>query len=105
MKTLLLVDGSSYLYRAFHAMPDLRNRQNEPTGAIQGEVEARCRGRIIDEPRGDAGFGYDPLFLIPEYHRTFAELGEIVKHQLSHRSRAFQHLRPLLRRLCAEGKL
>ncbi|MDO9283015.1 MAG: DNA polymerase I [Methylotenera sp.] len=36
MKTLLLVDGSSYLYRAFHAMPDLRNSQNEPTGAIQG---------------------------------------------------------------------
>ena len=36
MKTLLLVDGSSYLYRAFHAMPDLRNRRNEPTGAIQG---------------------------------------------------------------------
>ncbi len=36
MKTLLLVDGSSYLYRAFHAMPDLRNRHNEPTGAIQG---------------------------------------------------------------------
>jgi DNA polymerase-1 len=36
MKTLLLVDGSSYLYRAFHAMPDLRNHANEPTGAIQG---------------------------------------------------------------------
>ena len=36
MKTLLLVDGSSYLYRAFHAMPDLRNSLNEPTGAIQG---------------------------------------------------------------------
>jgi DNA polymerase-1 len=36
MKTLLLVDGSSYLYRAFHAMPDLRNKANEPTGAIQG---------------------------------------------------------------------
>lgn len=36
MKTLLLVDGSSYLYRAFHAMPDLRNLHNEPTGAIQG---------------------------------------------------------------------
>ena len=35
-KTLLLVDGSSYLYRAFHAMPDLRNRRNEPTGAIYG---------------------------------------------------------------------
>ncbi|WP_047532558.1 DNA polymerase I [Methylotenera sp. N17] len=36
MKTLLLVDGSSYLYRAFHAMPDLRNSKNEPVGAIQG---------------------------------------------------------------------
>ena len=36
MKTLLLVDGSSYLYRAFHAMPDLRNRKDEPTGAIYG---------------------------------------------------------------------
>ena len=36
MKTLLLVDGSSYLYRAFHALPDLRNRKNEPTGAIHG---------------------------------------------------------------------
>lgn len=36
MKTLLLVDGSSYLYRAFHALPDLRNRQNEPTGAVYG---------------------------------------------------------------------
>lgn len=36
MKTLLLVDGSSYLYRAFHAMPDLRNKLHEPTGAIQG---------------------------------------------------------------------
>ncbi len=36
MKTLLLVDGSSYLYRAFHAMPDLRNRKGEPTGAVYG---------------------------------------------------------------------
>jgi DNA polymerase-1 len=36
MKTLLLVDGSSYLYRAFHALPDLRNAQGEPTGAIYG---------------------------------------------------------------------
>ena len=36
MPTLLLVDGSSYLYRAFHALPDLRNAQGEPTGAIRG---------------------------------------------------------------------
>lgn len=37
-KTLLLVDGSSYLYRAYHAMPDLRNAQGEPTGAIYGVI-------------------------------------------------------------------
>ena len=38
MKILLLVDGSSYLYRAFHALPDLRNRHNEPTGAVKGVI-------------------------------------------------------------------
>ena len=45
MKTLLLVDGSSYLYRAFHAMPDLRNRAGEPTGAIYGVVNMLRRLR------------------------------------------------------------
>jgi XTP/dITP diphosphohydrolase len=51
---------------------------------FSGTVE----GRIIDEPRGVQGFGYDPLF-IPEGHQfTFAELGENVKNTLSHRSRA-----------------
>ena len=42
---LLLVDGSSYLYRAFHAMPDLRNSQGFPTGAIQGMVNMMRRAR------------------------------------------------------------
>ncbi|MHB1116175.1 DNA polymerase I [Sideroxydans sp.] len=45
MKTLLLVDGSSYLYRAFHAMPDLRSPQGEPTGAIQGVLNMLRRLR------------------------------------------------------------
>jgi XTP/dITP diphosphohydrolase len=71
----------------------------DPTGAIVFATEALCRGRVIREPRGLAGFGYDPLFLIPEYHRTFGELGAVVKHQLSHRSRAFERLRPVLLRL------
>jgi XTP/dITP diphosphohydrolase len=74
----------------------------EPSGEIRLEAEGACRGRIIHEPRGEHGFGYDPLFLIPEYHRTFGELSALVKHQLSHRSRAFAHLRPLLERLIAE---
>ncbi|HEU5117832.1 MAG TPA: non-canonical purine NTP pyrophosphatase [Isosphaeraceae bacterium] len=43
--------------------------------------------------------------MIREYHRTFAELGPLVKHQLSHRARAFARLRPVLERLVASGRL
>lgn len=74
----------------------------DPEGRIRLEAEGVCRGRIIREPRGPAGFGYDPLFLIPEYHKTFGELSPLVKHQLSHRSRAFARLRPGLERLVLE---
>ena len=49
MKRLLLVDGSSYLYRAFHAMPDLRDKTGEPTGAIHGMV-AMLRKLKADYP-------------------------------------------------------
>ncbi len=70
-----------------------------PQGEVQAVVEGRCHGRIIDEPRGTGGFGYDPLFLIPEYHRTFGELSARVKHALSHRGRALARLRPILLRL------
>ncbi len=71
----------------------------DPSGTIRLEAEGACRGRIIHEARGTRGFGYDPLFLIPEYHQTFGELSPLVKHQLSHRCRAFTHLRPALERL------
>lgn len=70
----------------------------DPTGTIRLNVEATCRGRIVDQPRGHNGFGYDPHFLIPEYHRTFGELSPLVKRQLSHRARAFNRLiLPLLK--------
>jgi XTP/dITP diphosphohydrolase len=58
---------------------------------------------LTRELRGSSGFGYDPLFLIPEYHATFGELSPLVKHQLSHRARAFARLRPGLERLIAQG--
>ena len=45
-------------------------------------------GTIIREPRGTNGFGYDPLFEVLEYHRTFGQLGETAKNRLSHRARA-----------------
>jgi XTP/dITP diphosphohydrolase len=71
----------------------------DPQGEVRAVVEGRCHGRIVRDYRGTGGFGYDPLFLIPEYHRTFGELSPRVKHALSHRGRALAQLRPALRQL------
>ena len=70
-----------------------------PDGTIKAVAAGRCHGIIIKEYRGQGGFGYDPLFLIPEYHQTFGELSARVKHALSHRGRALTQLRPTLRTL------
>jgi XTP/dITP diphosphohydrolase len=72
---------------------------SDPQGNIKAVAEGRCHGTITRELCGSGGFGYDPLFLIPEYHRTFGELSPRVKHALSHRARALSQLRPVLRRL------
>ena len=76
----------------------------DPQGQIRAESEARCNGRITFEPHGTGGFGYDPLFEIVEYHRTFGELGPAVKAALSHRSRAVARILPPLRELVRSGK-
>ncbi len=70
----------------------------DPRGEVVGVSEGRCHGRIVRVRRGQGGFGYDPLFLIPEYHRTFGELSSSVKQALSHRARAAERMRPILRR-------
>jgi len=75
---------------------------SDPSGRIRLEAAGSCRGLITRALRGAGGFGYDPMFLIPEYHKTFGELSPLVKHQLSHRSRAFAQLRPRLEKLVAE---
>lgn len=92
------------LIRELHGVPDEKRGAryvchvalSDPDGAIRLTVEATCRGRIGHEARGSNGFGYDPYFVIPEYHRSFGELGSIVKQHLSHRARAFQRLIPEL---------
>lgn len=68
-----------------------------PDGEVKAVTEGRCHGILITERRGTGGFGYDPLFLIPEFHKTFGELSPRVKHALSHRCRALERLRPHLR--------
>jgi len=66
----------------------------DPTGEIRAESHDICRGRIRFEPAGANGFGYDPLFEVVEYHRTFGELGPHVKKFISHRSRALRAIVP-----------
>ena len=66
----------------------------DPGGTIRAESEGRCYGRIRQTAAGQAGFGYDPLFEILEYHRTFGELGNAVKSVVSHRSRALRQIIP-----------
>jgi XTP/dITP diphosphohydrolase len=74
----------------------------DPQGEVKAVAEGRCHGIIVRERRGTGGFGYDPLFLVPEYHRTFGELSPTVKHALSHRARALGKLRPALWKLLLE---
>ena len=64
--------------------------------------QGTCRGRIAPGRSGSGGFGYDPLFIVPEYHRTFGELPAAVKAVISHRARAMRAILPdLLRHVIA----
>lgn len=70
----------------------------ERDGATSHTFEGCCDGLIIDERKGRHGFGYDPIFWIPEYGRTFAELGPEIKNRISHRARALAEFRTFLER-------
>ena len=65
----------------------------DPTGRVVASVEGTCHGVIVSEYRGSGGFGYDPLFLLPEHGKTFGELPPEVKQRISHRANAFRELR------------
>lgn len=60
-------------------------------------VEGECRGRIGLEERGKRGFGYDPIFVIPRYGKTVAELTIAEKNRLSHRGKALRKLKRILK--------
>jgi XTP/dITP diphosphohydrolase len=66
-----------------------------PAGEVR-TVEGECRGSILRAPRGASGFGYDPVFLVPELGRTMAELTLEEKGRVSHRARALDALEPEL---------
>ncbi|MDJ0733988.1 MAG: RdgB/HAM1 family non-canonical purine NTP pyrophosphatase [Nostocaceae cyanobacterium] len=67
-----------------------------PDGEIALQSEGVCRGEILYSPRGNGGFGYDPIFFVPEKQLTFAEMTPELKHSISHRGKAFETLLPQL---------
>jgi len=69
-----------------------------PTGEVK-LAEGFCEGEIVPEERGTNGFGYDPVFYIPELRHTMAELEMEEKNRLSHRARAVQNAIPILIKL------
>lgn len=71
----------------------------DPQGAIALEREGICQGEILRAPRGNNGFGYDPIFYVPEAQQTFAEMTAAEKEQVSHRGRAFSALFPEIQTL------
>lgn len=70
-----------------------------PQGEIVLAVEGNCPGEILHAPRGAGGFGYDPIFWVPDLQLSFAELAPDQKRQISHRGRALAQLLPQLRSL------
>jgi XTP/dITP diphosphohydrolase len=94
--------------RLLHELGDNPNRQAQfvcaialarPDGTIVLQTQGICPGEILTAPRGSEGFGYDPIFYVPSQGMTFAEMSPDIKHDISHRGRAFSELLPQLKTL------
>lgn len=73
---------------------------------LDGRLEiarGTCEGQIAHEARGANGFGFDPVFYVPEHGATMAELSEDLKNRISHRARAAQNMRPMLERMLSNS--
>jgi XTP/dITP diphosphohydrolase len=103
-------DRRAYLLEKLDKFPRPWEAKFKCTVAIAlpgGEVhytEGECEGEIIPVERGSGGFGYDPIFLIPESGNTMAELSMEEKNRLSHRARAILAAKPLLMAIYQECK-
>jgi XTP/dITP diphosphohydrolase len=67
-----------------------------PDGSIALETEGSCPGEILTTPQGSKGFGYDPIFYVPQHQQTFAQMTPELKRDISHRGQAFAVLLPQL---------
>jgi XTP/dITP diphosphohydrolase len=99
---------SDRINRVLSELKDQANREAQfvcaiaiasPDGAIAADALGLCKGAIADAPIGNGGFGYDPIFLIPEFQQTFGEIPPEVKAKISHRAEAIAILRDKLQHL------
>jgi XTP/dITP diphosphohydrolase len=77
--------------------PVRRGQGHEALAAVTRFFEGTCEGRIGFSPRGNGGFGYDPLFIPGQGPESFAELGEEIKNRISHRAKALASLKSALK--------
>ena len=107
-------EGLSDSQRCEHVLRQIENVKNrsarfvcsiaivfpeKPVETVQGIVEGALTGQL----QGNAGFGYDPIFIPVGYDRTFAELGTEIKHKISHRSRALAQVKDKINDFLAEN--
>jgi XTP/dITP diphosphohydrolase len=69
-------------------------------GKVETVAHGRCDGLIAERSRGENGFGYDPLFFLPQYNKTFGELEPAIKAKISHRAKALGKIRKYLLKYC-----
>ncbi len=92
-KLLKLLEGLPLMKRRAHYYCAVALADKD---GLVGVAEGKCSGFIGFALKGNFGFGYDPLFVIPKYKKTFAQLGPRIKHKMSHRFRALQKVKAIL---------
>jgi XTP/dITP diphosphohydrolase len=91
-KLLQMMAGVPLLQRTAEFRTVIALAVNDKTYLVNG----KCRGQIAFAPAGNNGFGYDPVFIVPELNKTFAELTRAEKNQISHRGKALAALKEFL---------
>ncbi len=105
-------ENNRELLRRLQGVPAERRRASfrcvmalvDPATGREWVVEGSCHGIILENPRGEGGFGYDPLFFLPEREKTMAELPLAEKNRISHRGRALKAIKAVLREQFLTGR-
>jgi len=95
LKVLRLLGNTPLAKRKAHYVCAIALADKNGLVAVAG---GKCNGVIGSAMKGTSGFGYDPMFIIPKYKKTFAQLGPRIKHRMSHRFRALEKARKIIQK-------